>query len=150
MTTAMPRLDRRDSVLGRLDQLRAERLELLAELTAPSSGDDADRATNVDGHVRVAMLDRRIVTLEEELSAIETGDDSTSSGIRPGDVITLDFGDGPETYLFGSVEQALDGTDVITPGSPLGTALAGAEPGRTISYTAKPGRTLQVTVAAVS
>lgn len=148
MTATMSRTARRDSLLARLDQLRAERTHLLSELTAPSSGDDADRATNVDGHVRVAMLDRRILSVEEELGATES--DTSSGGIRPGDVVTLDFGDGPETYLFGSVEQAIDGTDVITPGSPLGTALAGAEPGQTISYTAKPGRTLQVTVAAVS
>ena len=70
--------------------------------------------------------------------------------IHPGDVVTLDFGDGPEPYVFGSVEQATDGVDVITPGSPLGQALAGAQIGSTISYAASPRRTLQVTVVAVS
>lgn len=150
MTATMPRVSRHDSLQARLDQLRADRSQNLAELTAPSSGDDADRATNVDGHVRVAMLDRRIAALEEELSALELGIDAPTGSLRPGDVVTLDFGDGPEAYLFGSVEQAADGTDVITPGSPLGRALAGAQPGQTISYAAKPGRMLEVTVVAVS
>jgi transcription elongation factor GreA len=150
MTATLPRTSRHDALQGRLDALRTERTEVLAELTAPSSGDDADRATNVEGHVRVAMLDRRIAALEEELSSVELGDTAPAGTIRPGDVVTLDFGDGPETYLYGSVEQAGDGTDVITLGSPLGQALSGAQVGQQISYAAKPGRMLEVTLVAVS
>jgi transcription elongation factor GreA len=150
MTATMPRISRHDSLQARLDALRAERTEILAELTAPSSGDDADRATNVDGHVRVAMLDRRIAALEEELSAVELGVTPPTGAVKIGDVVTLDFGDGPESFLFGSVEQAADGTDVITPGSPLGQALSAATVGETISYAAKRGRTLSVKLVAVS
>ena len=41
----------------------------------------------------------------------------------------LDFGDGPEEFLVGSVEELRSGFDVITPGSPLGTALLGRRSG---------------------
>ena len=78
MTATLPRNSRHDVLLARLDELRTERLQTLSELTAPSSGDDADRATNVDGHVRLAMLDRRILALEEELSS----DDDVRGGRR--------------------------------------------------------------------
>ncbi|HZZ95528.1 MAG TPA: hypothetical protein VFE19_00830 [Jatrophihabitantaceae bacterium] len=148
MTATLPRNSRHDVLLARLDELRTERLQTLSELTAPSSGDDADRATNVDGHVRLAMLDRRILALEDELSSDGTA--IADGKIHAGNVVTLDFGDGPEPYVFGSVEQAGDGVDVITPGSPLGQALTGAQIGSTISYAASPRRTLQVTVVAVS
>ena len=57
--------------------------------------------------------------------------------------------DGPETFLLGSVDEATDRFDVITPESPLGRALAGARPGSTIFYTAGPNRTLRATVVAV-
>ncbi|HEY2273734.1 MAG TPA: hypothetical protein VGH30_13230 [Jatrophihabitantaceae bacterium] len=150
MTATMPRTSRHESLQSRLETLRTERTELLAELTAPSSGDDADRATNVDGHVRVAMLDRRIAALEEELISVEFGSTVSTGTIKAGDVVTLDFGDGPESFLFGSVEQAADGTDVITPGSPLGQALSAAQVGQTISYAAKPRRVLEVKLVAVS
>jgi transcription elongation factor GreA len=63
--------------------------------------------------------------------------------------VTVDFGDGPETFLLGSVDEATDRFDVITPESPLGRALAGARPGSTIFYTAGPNRTLRATVVAV-
>jgi transcription elongation factor GreA len=150
MTATLPRNSRHDVLLARLDELRTERLQTLSELTAPSSGDDADRATNVDGHVRLAMLDRRILALEEELSSDDDGTAVADGKIHSGDVVTLDFGDGPEPYVFGSVEQATDGVDVITPGSPLGQALTGAQIGSTISYATSPRRTLQVTIVAVS
>jgi transcription elongation GreA/GreB family factor len=135
---------------ARLDALRAERDQALAETIPSGAGDMADRATNVDGHVRLAMLDERIATVEADLATLESPSARrTDDGVTVGDVVTVDFGDGPEAFLLGSVDEATDRFDVITPESPLGRALAGARPGSTIFYTAGPNRTLRATVVSV-
>ena len=59
-----------------------------------------------------------------------------------------DSDDMAERYLIGNMEEEADGYDVISPSSPLGQALEGAEEGATISYDA-PNGTLTVTVLRV-
>jgi transcription elongation factor GreA len=150
MTATLSTDSRREILTARLDALRAERDQALAETIPSGAGDMADRATNVDGHVRLAMLEGRIATVESDLAAL--GSPSTrraDDGVAVGDVVTVDFGDGPETFLLGSVDEATDRFDVITPESPLGRALAGARPGSTIFYTAGANRTLRATVVSV-
>jgi transcription elongation factor GreA len=66
-----------------------------------------------------------------------------------GDLVTVDLGDGPETYLLGSVNEAGPGVDVITPSSPLGRVLQGATVGTTLSYAARPGRELQAKIISI-
>jgi transcription elongation factor GreA len=144
---------RHEVLTARLAALRAERHDILAEIAPVGVGDDADRATNVDGHVRLAMLDQRIAAVEAELAEAElSGARSTvdEGTVAIGKVVTVDFGDGPETYLLGTVEEAGDGVDVITPSSPLGKVLQGAQVGATVSYAARPGRMLQARLLAVA
>jgi transcription elongation factor GreA len=113
-------------------------------------GDDADRATNVDGHVRLAMLEDRIAAVElARAEAARQREQAPADVVREGAVVTVDLGDGPETFLFAAVEQAAAGDDVITPGSPLGRALAGAAVGATVEYRAA-NRTRQAAVIAVA
>jgi transcription elongation factor GreA len=146
--TLTPRID---ALSSRLAELYVERRELLAEIAPVGSGDDADRATNVDGHVRLAMLEQRIVSLESELAERGTQPTRTADGtVAVGDVVTVDLGDGPETYLLGSVDEAAGGLDVITPSSPLGQVLQGAKVGATLSYAARPGHSLQAKILAVA
>jgi transcription elongation factor GreA len=134
----------------RLALLRSERDQTLAETIPAGAGDVADRATNVDGHVRLAMLEQRIANLEVELAASPRPSARPASDtVALGDVVTVDFGDGPESFLLGSVDQAVDGFDVITPSSPLGQALQGARVGSTVSYAIRPNRTLHATVTAL-
>ncbi len=131
MTATVSSASRRDVLSARLASLRAEREPALAETIPSGNGDVADRATNVDGHVRLAMLDQRIATVERELAA--TGEQNArpnGDGATLGDVVTLNFGDGPEAFLLGSVDEAVDGLDVITPNSPLGRALQARAPAR--------------------
>lgn len=149
MTATLPAAARHDALAQRLADLRAERQQALLETAPPNSGDDADRATNVDAHVRLAMLDQRIADLDFQLLELASDDAPRSETVTIGSVVTVDFGEGPETFLFGSVEFASDGTDVITPASPLGRALNGARVGDTVAYQARPGRTLHVGVIAV-
>ena len=97
------------------------------------------------------MLEDRIATVEEELAAFrETSNRSSEGGVSVGDVVTLDLGDGPETFLLGSVDEATDSFDVITPSSPLGKALLGARVGSSVAYRTRPGRTLSTRIIAVS
>lgn len=132
----------------RLDALRAERAELLADTRLPGTGDIADRATNVEAIIRVQLLDERIATVELEI-AESLRRPHIEGVVSVGDVVVIDLGDGDETYLVGSVEQAAAGVDTITPASPLGRAIVGAEVGSTVSYEPRRGVTVDVVVKSV-
>jgi transcription elongation factor GreA len=151
MTATISPATRRDTLTARLTELRAERDQALTETIPVGDGDMADRATNVNGHVRLAMLEERIAIVEQELAAFrETSTRSAGSGVSVGDMLTLDLGDGPETFLLGSVDEATDSFDVITPNSPLGKALLEARVGSSVSYRTRPGRKLSARIIAVS
>jgi transcription elongation factor GreA len=151
MTATISPATRRDTLTARLTELRAERDQALTETIPVGDGDMADRATNVNGHVRLAMLEERIAIVERELAAFrETSTRSAGSGVSVGDMLTLDLGDGPETFLLGSVDEATDSFDVITPNSPLGKALLGARVGSSVFYRTRPGRKLSARIIAVS
>jgi transcription elongation factor GreA len=150
MTATLIPSRRRDALIARLDSLRAERERTLTEITPDGSGDMADRATNVDGHVRLAMLDERIAAVEIELADSGRPETRTASDVVAiGDVVSVDLGDGPETFLLGSIEQSADQFDVITPGSPLGRALTGATVGSTVGYATRLNRKLHATVVGI-
>ncbi|WP_375492691.1 GreA/GreB family elongation factor [uncultured Jatrophihabitans sp.] len=149
MTATLDRQSHRDALTFRLADLRAQRDQVLAEITPAGVGDDADRATNVEGHVNLAVLDERIVAVEVELNETAAGRSAADGTVSVGDVVTVDFGDGAETFLLGSVEAASDGLDVITPGSPLGRALQGASAGSTVSYSPRPRVNLDAKVIAI-
>jgi transcription elongation factor GreA len=151
MTATISPATRRDTLTARLTELRAERDQALTETIPVGDGDMADRATNVNGHVRLAMLEERIAIVERDLAAFrETSTRSAGSGVSVGDMLTLDLGDGPETFLLGSVDEATDSFDVITPNSPLGKALLGARVGSSVFYRTRPGRKLSARIIAVS
>jgi transcription elongation factor GreA len=153
MPVALTPASRTEVLTARLATLRAERHDILAEIAPVGVGDDADRATNVDGHVRLAMLDQRIAAVEVELAETELGSgrtDAEDGTVSIGKVVTVDLGDGPETYLLGTVDEAGEGVDVITPSSPLGKVLQGARAGTTVSYAARPGSTLQARLLSVA
>jgi transcription elongation factor GreA len=151
MTTTLSPETRTAARSSRLAELYVERKQLLAEIAPVGNGDDADRATNVDGHIRLAMLEQRIVALETGLTDVAATRDGVADGtVALGDLVTVDLGDGPETYLLGSVDDAVDGVDVITPTSPLGKVLQGARAGATLAYSPRPGRSLTAKLIAVA
>lgn len=59
-----------------------------------------------------------------------------------------DSEDMAERYVIGNMEEEVDGADVISAGSPLGQALAGAGQGETVTYDA-PNGALTVTILSV-
>jgi len=137
--------DSTELLTNRLAALRSERAEVLAESLLGANGDVADRATNVEATIRLQLLDERIATLELEIDDLRHRS-HVDGVVSVGDVVTLDFGDGEETYLVGSVEQASAGVDTVTPGSPLGRAIVGAEVGTTVTYAPRPGLSLEARI----
>ena len=89
-------------------------------------------------------MEGRIRQLEHLLENAEIVDDVMIYTV----VYDGDSDDMAERYLIGNMEEQVDGADVISPSSPLGTALDGAAAGDTISYEA-PNGTLTVKVLAV-
>ena len=133
-------LDRVSLLSERLSLLRAEREELLRETLLEANGDLADRATPVEATIRLGLIDERIAALEMEIAECRR-QRHTDGIVSVGDVVTVDLGDGDETYLVGSVEEAAAGIDTITPLSPLGRAIVGAAVGTTVTYEPRPGVT---------
>jgi transcription elongation factor GreA len=126
MTVTVNPASRQDVLSARLASLRAEREQALAETIPAGAGDMADRATNVDGHVRLAVLEQRIATVEDELAAIHRPNSRSGDDVAAvGDIVTIDLDDGPESFLLASLDEVGDRFDVITPSSPLGRALQG-------------------------
>jgi transcription elongation factor GreA len=150
MTAVLDSATRHEVLNRRLETLLAQRRQVQAEIAPAMSGDDADRATNVDGHVRLAVLNDRIAAVELALAeAARRPARPAEDVVAEGDVIIVDLGDGPETFLLATVEQTDSGFDVITPGSPLGRALVGARIGSTVEYRAA-NRTLRATVVGIA
>ena len=141
-------IDRVSLLTERLALLRAERADVFRETLLVANGDLADRATNVEATIRLRLLDERIADLELEI-AEGRHRRHTDGVVSVGDVVTVDLGEGDETYLVGSVEQAAAGVDTITPGSPLGRAIVGAEVGTTVTYEPRPGVTMNAMISSV-
>jgi transcription elongation factor GreA len=144
----IPVADSTTLLTQRLDALRAERADLLAETRVENRGDAADQATNVEALIRLKLLDERIATVEIEI-AESLRRERVEGVVSVGSVVVIDLGQGDETYLVGSVEQAAVGVDTITPGSPLGRAIVGAVVGSTVSYEPRRGVTVDVVIRSV-
>ena len=89
-------------------------------------------------------MEGRIRQLEHLLENAEIVDGSMVYTV----VYRGDDEDDAERYLIGNMEEQVEGADVISPSSPLGQALDGAEAGSTITYEA-PNGALTVTVLRV-
>ena len=79
-------------------------------------------------------------------------EDAGSGGdaVGAGSIVSIRYegDDDVERYLVGSIEERVDDLDVISPSSPLGSALIGAAVGDTVNYEA-PGGTLAVEITAI-
>ncbi len=147
--TAVAHPSRIDVLSSRLEELRREREHLATATVRASTGDVADRATDVEASIRMSLLDERIATLELEIA--DAREFRHIDGVvSVGDSVVLDFGDGPESFVVGSVEQAAAGIDTVTPSSPLGQAIVGAEIGTTVTYSPRSGLKLTATILEAS
>lgn len=149
MTLTTSNADRLAVLEDRLTALRAERDQAQAETRAEAVGDVVDRATNVEASIRQAILEDRIAALELEIAAAQH-EEHVDGVVSIGDTVTLDLGDGPETFVVGSVEQAVAGVETVTPTSALGRAILGAAVGATVSYSPRKGVQLKATITATA
>ncbi len=144
----------------RLDDLKAQCAEALANYTPPGScGDAADRCANVELAITIEDLQARITELELMLQAPKsirqprrTGRKSRPAGtIEVGSRVQLSFDEGRtcETFVLLPHELALGDDEVVTPNSPLGQALQGAVPGDRVSYRAANRATITVDIVSV-
>jgi transcription elongation factor GreA len=127
--------------------LRAE-LAVLVEVQRPAllstrgpiEGDAADVAGRAALEMEIEALDAQIARLTERLDGPRITDKALPEGVVGlGRLVTIDFGDGLETFR---VEQYPDSrSDVVsvTPTSPLGSALLGATAGTTVTYVSPAG-----------
>jgi transcription elongation factor GreA len=83
-------------------------------------------------------------------ATIVDSDPTETTKVTPGVVVSIRYEDEDETYrfFFGSIEEKMEGIDVISPTSPLGQALNGAAPGDWVEYEA-PGGVLRVEVVKI-
>lgn len=116
----------------------AQAIERARELGDLSENGDYHAAKDQQG-----LMEDRIRHLEGILENAEVIADSEEGVVGVGSIVTIlyegDDDDMAETYLVDSVEQRRDGIDVISPASPLGTAVLGAREGATVGYAAPNG-----------
>jgi transcription elongation factor GreA len=88
-------------------------------------------------------MESRVRQLQAMLADAVIVDDAVGSKgiVNPGVVVEIRYEGDEETerYLVGSIEERREGVSVISPGSPLGKALIGKEPGDKVEYEAPSG-----------
>lgn len=143
------------------DRLSSELAELIANRPAMAQEinarrEEGDLKENGGYHAareEQGKQEARIAQLQALLRNAQVGEPPVPAGqAGPGMVVTVRFGDDPdtETFLIGSREESETTTvEVYSAASPLGKSLTGAREGDTVSYQTPNGKTMQVTLVAV-
>ncbi len=124
----------------------ADKIERARELGDLKENGDYHAAKDEQGH-----MEGRIRQIESFLEDVEIVPPSPEGVVGLGTIVAIvyegDSEDAAEHYLIGHVEEKPDENhiSVMSPSSPLGSALLGATVGATVSYDAPNGK-LQVTV----
>lgn len=142
------------------DRLSAELEDLTTrgrtELAATLEAARDEVGSDDNGDFRAAKyeqsnLEGRIEFLTRTLDGATIVDPTDDGTVHTGALLEIKF-DGSsdcETYLYGSIEERQDGAVDLSPNSPLGTALAGAKAGDTVSYTNPAGEVVAVELVTV-
>ena len=124
----------------------ADKIERARELGDLKENGDYHAAKDEQGH-----MEGRIRQIESFLEDVEIVPPSPEGVVGLGTIVAIvyegDSEDAAEHYLIGHVEEKPDEDhiSVMSPSSPLGSALLGATVGATVSYDAPNGK-MQVTV----
>ena len=124
----------------------AKRIEAARELGDLKENGDYHAAKEEQGKTEARIRD--LAAMIERAEIVEAG--AEDGPVRAGTVVTIRYlgDDDEETYLLGSIEEKREGIDVMSPGSPIGQALLGAEIGDVVEAQT-PGGTLQVEIIRV-
>ncbi|HZQ28131.1 MAG TPA: transcription elongation factor GreA [Acidimicrobiales bacterium] len=129
---------------GRVDIARAiEAARMLGDL---SENGDYHAAKDSQGKME-ARIRQLEATLKNAVVVNASGDTVTA-----GTVVTIRYegDDEMERYYIGSIEERRDDVEVMSPSSPLGSALLGKREGDTVEYEVPSGARLKVEVVEVS
>jgi transcription elongation factor GreA len=123
----------------------ARKIEAARELGDLSENGDYQAAKEEQG-----KMEGRIRQLTAVLRDVEIVESTNSDHVETGSVVELRYEgeDDTERYLVGSIEERRGDVQVVSPGSPLGSALLGARPGDTVEYEA-PSGPLKVEVVSI-
>ncbi|MEO5851979.1 MAG: transcription elongation factor GreA [Nocardioides sp.] len=139
------------------DKLQAEladlqgpvRQEVIARISA--ARDEGDLKENGGYHAakdEQGKIEGRIRQLEDMLRRAEVGEAKDDGTVSPGMKVSYTFAgdDGVEELLLGAREIEDEKLQVVSPQSPLGSAILGAKKGDTVSYEAPNGKQIEVTI----
>ena len=142
-----------DRLKAELDELTtvgrveiARKIEAARELGDLRENGDYHAAKDQQGQMEARI--RQLTAMLENAEIVEGVDGDL---VEPGCVVELRYegDDDTETYFYGSVEERGVEHDIISPGSPLGEALAGKATGDRVEYLSPTGATLAVEVVAI-
>lgn len=142
-----------DRLTAELEDLRTRgRIEMADRIErAREHGDLKENAEYHAAKEEKSKMEARIAQLFGLLEDVVIVEAGGSDEVRTGSVVTLrydgDDEDDVERYLVGSIEEASADMHVVSPSSPLGSALMGAKPGDTVTYDAPHGSLTVVVVA---
>ena len=133
------------TTVGRVEIAR--KIESARELGDLKENGDYHAAKDHQGQMEARI--RQLAAMLENAEIVEGTDGDV---VEPGAVVQLRY-EGDEdldTFFYGSVEERGVDHEIITPGSPLGTALVGCKVGDKVEYESPTGATLTVEVVAIS
>lgn len=145
------------------ERLRAEledlttrgRVEIAAAIEAARAlgdlSENGDYHAAKDSQGKMEARVRQLQALLKNARVVE-GHAASDGTVSPGSVVTLryvgDDADDTQEFFVGSIEERQGDLTVVSPGSPLGRALAGHVAGDVVDYAA-PGGTLRVEIVRV-
>jgi transcription elongation factor GreA len=123
----------------------ARKIEAAREMGDLSENGDYQAAKEEQG-----KMEGRIRRLQAMLSNAEIVNGGATDVVEAGSFVELRYegDDETERYLVGSIEERPGEVLVVSPGSPLGSALLGARPGDVVEYEAPTG-VLKVEVVSI-
>jgi transcription elongation factor GreA len=123
----------------------ARKIEAARELGDLTENGDYQAAKEEQGKMEARI--RHLQALLRDAEIVEAG---ATDSVEAGSIVELRYEgeDETERYLVGSIEERRGDVLVVSPGSPLGSALLGARPGDMVEYEA-PSGALKVEVVGI-
>jgi transcription elongation factor GreA len=117
--------------------------------TARAHGDLRENAEYHSAKEEQGRMEARIRQLEYLLDTATIGAPPHADHVQAGLVVTLEIDGDEEVYYVGSREDSVGGHDILSPDSPMGSAILGAAEGDERKFETPNGVTLRVKVTTI-